>query len=258
MNEHDQLTFDELKSVYSFGKTSDRRNLFVAMLIDQIQRQPPQPTVLDIGCGNGLGVGERKFEFIRKIKQHCGRLWGIEPDPTVVHQEGLFDRVETAMLEQSQLPDDSVDLAFSHYVMEHVEHPAAFFERLARLLKPGGVYFFITPNGNSYFVKIARLLHRMRFDEWLLYRLKSKAHVEDYHYPVCYLCNVPSQIESAIKPLGLRAEYAYYERNGAASYFPGPLKPMLWTLNGKRRLWQQPNCLINLVVKITKNELSAS
>lgn len=252
MNEHDQLTFDQLKSSYSFGKTSDRRNLFTNMLIEQIRQSGPNPTVLDIGCGNGMGVGEHKFDFVRRVKQHAGQLWGIEPDPTVVHQPGLFDRIETATLEDCQLPDRSIDVAFSHCVMEHVEQPSAFFQRLERLLKPTGVYFFLTPNGNSYFVKIARLLHYWKSDEWMLNRLKDKKQVEDYHYPVCYLCNSPQQIEPIIRTLGMKAEYGYYERWGAASYFPGPLKPILWLLNAKRRWWRQPRCLINLVVKISR------
>ena len=51
---HDSLTFDELQNVYSFRKTSDRRQLFTKLVIDELKNRQ-QPTVLDIGCGSGIG-----------------------------------------------------------------------------------------------------------------------------------------------------------------------------------------------------------
>jgi SAM-dependent methyltransferase len=50
-----------------------------------------------------------------------------------------------------ELPDDSVDLAFSYQFLEHL-HPedvASHMQLIHRLLKPGGIYIFDTPHRYS-------------------------------------------------------------------------------------------------------------
>jgi SAM-dependent methyltransferase len=66
------------------------------------------------------------------------------------------------------LPDDSVDVAFSFSVVEHV-HPEDVIQHLAevhRVLKPGGIYYSVTPNRllgphdiSRYFDTVATGLH---------------------------------------------------------------------------------------------------
>ncbi|HTB12878.1 MAG TPA: class I SAM-dependent methyltransferase [Bryobacteraceae bacterium] len=66
------------------------------------------------------------------------------------------------------LPDNSIDLAFSFSVVEHV-HPEDVIQHLAevhRVLKPGGIYYSVTPNRllgphdiSRYFDTVATGLH---------------------------------------------------------------------------------------------------
>ena len=248
---HDSLTFDELQNVYSFRKTSDRRQLFTKLVIDELKNRQ-QPTVLDIGCGSGMGVGPKKQGFVQRIKEHSGHLVGLEPDGSAT-DEDLFDELHVSLFEDAQLEPNSIDVCFSHFVMEHVEDPQRFLSKLHEVLSPGGVYLFITPNAASYFVKITSLLNWLKLDEGLLRWLKPESEVDDYHYPVFYRCNRDSEIAKMASQHGFQAEFGFYERNGSPGYFPGPLRPVLWGLNFKRKMIHNRKCLLNLVCRLQKN-----
>ena len=51
---------------------------------------------------------------------------------------------------------ESFDACVSNYVLEHVAHPAQHFAEVGRVLKPGGVYCFRTPNIWHYIVFASR------------------------------------------------------------------------------------------------------
>ena len=121
-----------------------------------------------------------------------------------------------------------------------------------RVLKPGGVYLFLTPNGNHYFTRISGLLHTLKLDEIVLRLLRGKT-VDEYHYPVQYKFNRPDQIHPIVERLGFDTpEYVYAEITGPTGYFPGPLKAALWLLMKKRQLIRKPELLLEMYTKIRK------
>jgi len=246
---HDNLTFEQLQDCYSYGRTSDRRVLFTKLVLDEIEKRT-SPTVLEIGCGSGMGMGERAESFQNRIADSTEELWGLEPSDSIVNPR--VDKIERVLFEDARFPDRSVDVAYSHMVMEHVTSPVAFFENLNRVLKPGGVYLFLTPNGRSYFGRIGRLAHRIHIDEILLGLIKKRESIEEYHFPVAYKCNDEREIEELCRPFGLGAEFAYYERRGAASYFPRWAKPVQNYFCRRRENRTDPKILINLVCRVSK------
>ena len=54
--------------------------------------------------------------------------------------------------------DASFDLVTANMVVEHLDDPARQFHAIARLLRPGGLFIFHTPNTRGYPTAIARLL----------------------------------------------------------------------------------------------------
>ncbi len=101
-----------------------------------------QAAVLDVGCGNGA-----------LMERLAGLGWapiGIDPDEAAVAQarsRGLDARVGT--LADQGFPDDSFDAIVSSHVIEHTDLPSELLEECQRILKPGGVLVFVTPNLDS-------------------------------------------------------------------------------------------------------------
>lgn len=67
--------------------------------------------------------------------------------------------------------DDEFDVAFSVYVLEDVADPDAFLAACARVLKPGGRLFALTPNKYQYLGLITWGATRVGASEWLLRKL---------------------------------------------------------------------------------------
>jgi len=94
--------------------------------------------VLDLGCGRTGGI-ER---FWRQARLAVG----IDPD-----LRSLADRHGGMPVLQSggeHLPfaDASFDMVVSVWVLEHLDAPERVFNEVARVLKPGGHFIFLTPN----------------------------------------------------------------------------------------------------------------
>ena len=180
-------------------------------------------------------------------------MWGIEPDPTVTIDPRFFKNVQRCMLEDANLPINHFDLVYAYLVMEHVMNPRAFMEVVYRCLKPGGAFFFLTPNGRHYFTRIASTLHTLRLDEVVLRMLHGRATVDWYHYPVAYAFNKPGQINKVIEGMGFEEpRYLFIESVGPRSYFPGPFKPFYWMMTLKRRRIHNPKCLLDMIGCIRK------
>lgn len=248
----DALNFEQLTTTYNFANTSNVRATFTRLAIDECRRRAKPIAALDIGCGRGIG---RRFEYVRAIREHVDEFWGIEPDAGVKPAEGIFDKFQTAILETATLPDNHFDLAYAYMVMEHVPDPRAFMQVTARILKPGGVFLFATPNARHYFTLIAKTAHTLKIDEVILRLVHGKAKKEDYHYPVKYLFNNEPQVAVASRDLGLcTPEFVYLEPEGPKGYLPGPLRPVLHVMNMKRRMIRNPRVLATLLGRVMKSE----
>lgn len=249
---HDQLSFEEMAGRYNFRLTSDRRRVFAHLVIGEIQRRKggadPVRT-LDVGCGQGIG---RNLGYQRAIARAADEFWGIEPDPDIRPEPGLYANFQNALLETASLPEGSLDVAYSFMVMEHVADPASFFRAVHRALKPGGCYLFLTVNGRHYFTLFAKTLHTLKLDEGVL-KLLKRAEAEKYHYPVVYKCNTEKDLARWASQAGFEApEFVYLESEGPGNYLPGPLKALAVAGDLKRKTLKNPRQLLNLVCRLRK------
>lgn len=99
----------------------------LALLLSEAGRPlPADAHVLDLGCGD---------RFLASATQARGlRYTGLDVDSTDFEQDRL------------PLPDQSVDVALSLAVIEHLRDPSQFLREIHRCLKPGGVVYLSTPN----------------------------------------------------------------------------------------------------------------
>lgn len=104
--------------------------------------------VLDLGAGAGI-VKEMHF------RGQVARICGVDLDPRVEKNEKLD---EGKIADASNIPyaDETFDVVFADNVMEHLNDPETVFSGINRVLKPGGIALFKTPNRSHYMPLIAR------------------------------------------------------------------------------------------------------
>lgn len=251
----DDAPFEDFANSYNFRNSSDRRLILTRQIIREcLKRRAASGSgeplrVIDIGCGRGMGRSE---DYVAAVKPYCDELWGIEPDTEVTPNPALFDHTQHALLEDADLPENHFDVAFSFMVMEHVADPGAFYRALARAMKPGGVYLFMTPNKDHYFSIFTRTFKALKLDEFVL-KFISGGDVGDYHYPVVHRCNSRAQLVQHGKPAGFTGvEVAYMEQDGPRPYMKGPLRPLFHLLAWKRTKVRRPDRLLTLFARMTK------
>ena len=96
-----------------------------------------QTHVLDIGAGEGA-LSER-------LKKAGASVTACDYAPEQFKAQGI----ECRKCDKSgtlPFPDGQFDLAVAVEVLEHIDGHAGFFHEVARILKPGGLFLFTTPN----------------------------------------------------------------------------------------------------------------
>jgi SAM-dependent methyltransferase len=98
--------------------------------------------ILEIGCGQAFILGTGMI----KPRQYTGTDYSydlIEKNKRV-HPESKFLTLEEPNL--LPFPDESFDLVFSHFVIEHTVFPNLFLDECARVLNPKGTLIITAPN----------------------------------------------------------------------------------------------------------------
>lgn len=109
-------------------------------------------SVIDYGCGNGMGTVQLK-------KGDCS-LFGVDRDPKVIEfaNEVLGNIAKFSIEDWQQETKDSLevctfDIIVCIEVIEHLEYPKQLIVELKRRLKKGGVLVLSTLNHNSQYRK---------------------------------------------------------------------------------------------------------
>lgn len=100
------------------------------------------------------------------------------------------------------VPDQSFDACVSNWVLEHVADPVSHFREVARVLRPGGVYCFRTPNLLHYVMCGSYLLpHSMHLAfANRLRKMKPDAHAP---WPTYYRANRPARLKQLMADAGI-------------------------------------------------------
>lgn len=171
--------------------------------------------VLDIGCGSDLPLGMLSL----KTRLQTVDLDGVDPTPGVMSHP-LLRRRWQGEFETAPIPDGEYDVAYAYNVVEHIREADSFFARLRRVLKPGGVFWALTPHGAHPFAAAVRLVQVLKLKHGIAMRNKG---VNDY--PAYYRLNTPSKVAKAAERNGFaNAEFVHVPCMQWDRYFPRPLR----------------------------------
>jgi SAM-dependent methyltransferase len=156
----------------------------------------PSTRWLDLGCGHQLlpswmPDGEA---FSSDLARRCRALVGIDRVHDALRRHSTLKHRLAADVGGLPFRDAAFDLVTANMVVEHVDDPRALLREIARVLTPGGVFLFHTPNRLGYQVlpalivapslrrRAAVLLEGRSADDVFLtrYLMNSRRDVHDY------------------------------------------------------------------------------
>jgi ubiquinone/menaquinone biosynthesis C-methylase UbiE len=145
----------------------------------------PGARVLDYGCGRGNFVLDEMGDvFSEKV--------GLDVLEDSVTKNISVNQIVITKEEKLPFSDESFDTVISLWVFEHVEHPEKVFQELSRILKPGGIFAFVTPNKNSLLILIRRLMNKNIADALLKFFYGRE---EEDVFEVWYRTNTKNTVE---------------------------------------------------------------
>jgi len=163
------------------------RSGFQRWFCDRLQAEPGmRGRVLDIGCGPSLPPP------LAPLSGLPAQFDGVDPGADLDGRSDLTLRWTTGF-EEAPIPEAGYDLALAYNVVEHISAAKPFFDKLARVLKPGGVFWALTPHAWHPFAHCVRAVQSLRLKEAYA---RNRSGINDY--PAYYRLNSPSQVTSAI------------------------------------------------------------
>lgn len=151
----------------------------------------PDARVLDLGCGRG-GIVERLGGG--------GHWCGADPD-----ERSLREHRTPALLracagaERLPFADGVFDLVAASWVLEHLPDPAQTLREVARVLRPGGRFIFLTPNARHPLPWLGQRLGRVQrtLVPWVYGRAAADA------FPTYYRANTAEALAQLAVQAGL-------------------------------------------------------
>lgn len=167
----------------------------------------PDMHVLDFGAGRGVQHEQPGGQALY-LKGRVEKIVGCDVDPVVSENETLDEAVQIKPGEPLPFADNSFDLIFADWVLEHIEYPEALAGELRRILKSGGWFCARTPSRFSY-IALSAVLIPERFHDWFLKRVQPGRKEMDV-FPKHYRMNTRGAIAKAFpQDRFLNASYTF-------------------------------------------------
>jgi SAM-dependent methyltransferase len=124
----------------------------MVLAVNELQEILPEKcTALDLGCGHGNYV-------LDELREHFSSVIGIDVDETVSGKNTTITELRITDGKMLPVANENVELVTALWVLEHLDYPRETFAEVARVLKPGGLFIFTTPNKNALIVYARRLM----------------------------------------------------------------------------------------------------
>ncbi len=154
---------------------------------------------LDVGCGHEIlpdwledSLGSQK-ELVSRCRWAVGVDCG-DDRPHVSLQAKYY-----ADAEKLPFGAATFSLVTANMVVEHFAHPEAAIREIYRVLRPGGLFIFHTPNARTPLLEIAASIPP-RIEKCLVSFLDGRS--EEDIFPTFYRANTPAAIQSLASSVG--------------------------------------------------------
>ena len=145
----------------------------------------PTARVLDLGCGRG--------GLIEQLDHPLAQVVGVDPDWLSLHEHRLDLPRTVGFSDDLPFAENSFDVIFASWLLEHLQRPLQTFQSLQHCLKPDGVFVFITPNGRHPLSVLNRAFGRLgTWQGRLVERLYGRASEDTF--PTYYRANSLTQL----------------------------------------------------------------
>jgi len=142
---------------------------FISHEISKMKKKTPLK-VLDIGCGKG--------DLLKYLKKNDDTLELYGLDLSHNTSEGVH------FIQGDILKDEiegKFDVVCNIAVLEHVNSPHLFIEKISKLLNPGGMLVIVTDNDCATMYRVARMLRKLGFSTaydrmYMLHHLQCFSH----------------------------------------------------------------------------------
>ena len=154
---------------------------------------------LDAGCGDG-----RIFKY--EHKEQLNMLVGVDLREDLADNQQIHFGVQADV---GNLPfrNNTFDLIFSRFLLEHIKEPEPVFLEFARILRPGGRLLIIVPNAFHYFSLAGRIIPhswQQRFAGLVGYQAEDT-------FPTYYRANTGGKLRKLAKRSGLEPQELIYQ-----------------------------------------------
>jgi ubiquinone/menaquinone biosynthesis C-methylase UbiE len=152
----------------------------------------PGAVALDAGCG--------RTTRLRNYRDRIVRLVGVDSDEGAGRENPYLDEFVPSDLDES-LPfdDDTFDLVYANFVVEHLGEPERTLGEWRRVLRPGGQLVVVTSNRANPLMAVGdRLPRRVR----LAIKRRGAGAEEKNVYPTRYLANTGGRLSAVAASAG--------------------------------------------------------
>ena len=171
---------------------------------------------LDVGAGARLHSGW-KYGRPQDVAERARAVIGCDLVPHALLRNKAITAGVVADITSLPFGDESFDLVTANMVVEHLSDPLHAFAEVARLLRPGGEFVFLTPNRWHPAVGLAAALVPSGVRTTLA-RVIERREARDI-FPTHYRANTASRVRSLARQAGFEptsievfSSYPFFKR----------------------------------------------
>ena len=186
------------------GKIDRKRTYYQWEYADLLERVvTPQTRWLDGGCGHQV-LEVRLEERERRVVNRALLVVGCDPFALSLKKHRTIRNRVMCPLDDLPFLSGSFNLVTMNMVVEHLADPVKVFLEIARVLRPGGILVFVTPNRASYFVRLAAVARAIipKGIAVKLIRYLESREPEDV-FPTHYRANTRKDVERIMREVGM-------------------------------------------------------